>query len=633
MPSILLPASKRQVQATALLLCLAAGANGFQQVKPLASGAARSTTLPGRIAELAYRDDKFAEDHVTKTRDSKPLISKEVVLELNLTEEEVEEALLNDNQKQQQLPREDREVEKTTAFPDDYKVTLEDERQLVSNAAQTKTLALSEKDIPALPSLADYRKFCLPALGLLLSGPLLSLVDTAFVGVGSTSAELAALGPATALFDVLSWTLSFLNVVTTNMYSSALAKGSQEEAEGTVRTGSRVALACGTAVMTTLIVFCKPILTAYMGPQAAATPGILTGACTYLGIRALSMPTFLLAGVLQSALLGRKDSVTPLKAIGYSTIVNVLGDYLCVNALGMGVKGAAIATTASQWVATLALLFPARRKLTEEGKLRLMNFKRKSAVSIRSFLSLAGPVLALLVGKLAAFGFLTQAAASVPGQPIPLASHQIILSLFLFLCPFVEVINQTAQAFLPAFYAPVKDHVTRMKQLNPNYNADEDTVVQKWKAASKKVSNGYLKSCLLVGATVATAGSIIPSSLGQLLTQDVAVQNALKPLAKFLWSATLLMGPMSATEGILLAANKTWFLATMYSVSTAIFPYVLLNFGSSSIASIWLSFSLFQAYRATMQTIKVTGFSPKKILSKATQIVTAPFISVQGQFA
>jgi len=330
-------------------------------------------------------------------------------------------------------------------------------------------------------------------------------------------------------------------------------------------------------------------------------------------------------GVLQSALLGAKDSVTPLKAIVYSTIVNVLGDFILVSHLGMGLKGAAIATTAAQWAATLALVISARKKLMTKGRLGLFNVKEKSAITVKKFMSFAAPVVTLLAGKLGVFGFLTQAAARVPGQPTPLASHQLILSLFIFLCPFVEVINQTAQTYLPPFYAPVKDHVAKMKQYNDHYDETKDAVVQKWQAASNKVSSGFLKSCFLVAAIVATAGAAVPKSMGHLLTGDVAVQEAIKPLAKFLWWSTLLMGPMSASEGILLARHKTWFLAIMYMISTAIFPYAVMTFGASSVAAVWTCFSVFQGYRATVQTLRVLDMSPRKVWNRATKIVAAPF--------
>ena len=58
---------------------------------------------------------------------------------------------------------------------------------------------------PEVPSLAQYRKFALPCLGLWIAGPLLSLVDTAFIGLSGPASQsaqqLAALGPATTFFD------------------------------------------------------------------------------------------------------------------------------------------------------------------------------------------------------------------------------------------------------------------------------------------------------------------------------------------------------------------------------------------------------------------------------------------------
>lgn len=77
-------------------------------------------------------------------------------------------------------------------------------------------------------------------------------------------------------------------------------------------------------------------------------PALLDSAVAYVKIRAFSLPTSLLLGVVQSALLGAKDSVTPLIAILYSTIVNVVGDFFLVKIFGMGLRGAAIATLLAQ---------------------------------------------------------------------------------------------------------------------------------------------------------------------------------------------------------------------------------------------------------------------------------------------
>eukprot|EP00977_Amphora_coffeiformis_P010014 scaffold2353_cov167-Amphora_coffeaeformis.AAC.5 len=182
---------------------------------------------------------------------------------------------------------------------------------------------------PEVPSLEQYRKFALPCLGLWIAGPLLSLVDTAFIGLSGapsqSAQQLAALGPATTFFDGATYLFAFLNVATTNLYSSALAKNNDDtkspDAEGVIRTAAQVSINCGIGIMIFLFAVCRPLLALYIGDQASSTPGLLDAAVSYVTIRALSMPTTLLLGVLQAALLGAKDSVTPLIAILYSTIV------------------------------------------------------------------------------------------------------------------------------------------------------------------------------------------------------------------------------------------------------------------------------------------------------------------------
>ena len=128
-----------------------------------------------------------------------------------------------------------------------------------------------KKPPPSLPTWKQFQAFALPCLGLWIAQPLLSLVDTAFVGLSGaaeTSAQqLAALGPATTFIDGSTYLFAFLNVATTNLYSSARAqRGEQsEKAESVVRTASRVALKCGVGLMIFLLAFARPLLALYIG--------------------------------------------------------------------------------------------------------------------------------------------------------------------------------------------------------------------------------------------------------------------------------------------------------------------------------------------------------------------------------
>lgn len=142
-----------------------------------------------------------------------------------------------------------------------------------TNVPRGGAINVSKRPPPPLPTMADYRKFALPCLGLWVSQPLLSLVDTAFVGLSGlpsqSASNLAALGPATTFFDGATYLFAFLNVATTNLYSSALAqRGEQsDQAEGVVRTASRIALRCGFGIMLFLLAFARPLLALYIGKQ------------------------------------------------------------------------------------------------------------------------------------------------------------------------------------------------------------------------------------------------------------------------------------------------------------------------------------------------------------------------------
>ena len=126
-------------------------------------------------------------------------------------------------------------------------------------------------NVDPLPTMKDYRKFAVPCLGLWVAGPLLSLIDTAFVGLSGdpslSAAQLAALGPATTFFDGATYLFAFLNVATTNLYSSARAQYGEDnpKTESVVRTAARISLICGFIVMGLLMKYSRTLLGIYIG--------------------------------------------------------------------------------------------------------------------------------------------------------------------------------------------------------------------------------------------------------------------------------------------------------------------------------------------------------------------------------
>lgn len=469
--------------------------------------------------------------------------------------------------------------------------------ELVSlKASNGGSVNAGDTNPPPQPTLKDLYKFALPCLGLWISGPLLSLVDTASVGLtakpGMGAFELGALGPATTFIDGSTYLFAFLNTATTNLYASSLARNTGDEkrsklaSDAVVRTAAKISLFCGFGIMSLLFWKGEFLLSLYVGAEAAKN--ILEPATKYVLIRALSMPTALLAGVVQSALLGAKDSVTPLIAVAASTIVNIIGDGGLVVGLKMGSTGAAIATLLAQWAGTIAMFRPAIKKLLVKST---QEEKEEHKVTSKSFLAFAAPVLTLVLGKIAAFGMMTHVAASLPVETAgtaALASHQIVLSLFFFVSPFLEVISQTAQTFLPQYYV-------------------EDTPV--FRSEAQALATRLLRLGICVGGGVALVAASIPRFFPFILTNDAIVRSSVKPLALPLFLASLLTAPVAVSEGILLARRELKFLASVYTLSTIAFPFGLFKLKTSGgpVSNVWYGFVLFQLFRGLFFTSKLWG--------------------------
>lgn len=195
---------------------------------------------------------------------------------------------------------------------------------------------------------------------------------------------------------------------------------------------------------------------------------------------------------------------------------------------------------------------------------------------------------------------MTNSAAAVPGQPTPLASHQIILSLFFFASPFLEVISQTAQTFIPGYLAPVSDHIGKRKAIDLSYDPTQDKLVNPWNRAAYDVGNSLLKIGFSVGVVISSLAAMVPAFRGGLLTSDTTVKEAVKPLAKYLFVGAFLTAPVAVSEGILLARRELKYLASIYLISTALLPSALVRVKmvGGNVEQVWACFAIFQLFRA-----------------------------------
>ena len=262
-----------------------------------------------------------------------------------------------------------------------------------------------------------------PALAALVADPLLSLVDTAFVGrLGRV--ELAALGVDTALFTMAFAVCNFLAFVTTPMVSQSLGRGDRAGAGRVVSQAMVTAMGLG---VVGVVVFwtASGALVGLMQASAEVT----TPAVEYLRIRALALPAALLNLVSHGIYRGYQDTRTPMWVSVGVNAFNAALDPVLIFGLGWGLAGAGWATVTAQWLGVGCFFLLLSRRASAEG----WSARGTRWGELLRFWGM-GAVLALRTLFLVLALTLSVAAAARVGT-VEVAAHQIMVGVWA-LCSF-----------------------------------------------------------------------------------------------------------------------------------------------------------------------------------------------------
>jgi MATE family multidrug resistance protein len=279
-------------------------------------------------------------------------------------------------------------------------------------------------------------RLAIPALGALAADPLVSLVDTAFVGrLGSV--ELGALGVNAAVFAVAFALFNFLAYGTTPLVAAAWGRGDREEASRVVTQAIGFALVIGATATIFLEVMWQPVLEAMQ-----AGPDLLQSAGEYLRIRSLAAPAVLLITVGHGAYRGMQDTRTPLLVtIGFN-LINLVGDPLLIFVAGWGLRGAAVATVVAQWVGAIGFLVLLNKRRQHLGL--PIHLPRLS--EFRQLATVGSELIARTAGLLAVFTVAAALAARLGTKTV--AAHQIAAQVWLFLALVLDSLAIAAQALV-----------------------------------------------------------------------------------------------------------------------------------------------------------------------------------------
>lgn len=360
-----------------------------------------------------------------------------------------------------------------------------------------------------------------PALGALAIDPLVSLVDTAFVGrLGPV--PLGALGVNVSVFSLAFVVFNFLAYGTTPLVSDALARGHREEAARTVLQALTLAVLLGLTGASLLVVLAEPIAAA-MGADGE----LLAPTLTYLRIRALAAPAMLLVTAGHGAFRGYGDTRTPLLVTIVLNLVNLVLDPILIFGLGWGIAGAAWGTVAAQWTGALAFLALVGRlgvRLAVPRPTELLPLLRVGSIlSLRTF---------ALIGSLT----VATAVATRFGAGV-VAAHHVTHQVWSFLALVVDALAIAGQILVARHLA----------------SGD--------RGALRAVAHRLLGAGVLLGTVLGVLLWLGRRVVPLLLTDEVAVLA----LVDRVWPIVAILQPINAAvfvwDGIFLGAKQFRFTA------------------------------------------------------------------------
>lgn len=274
----------------------------------------------------------------------------------------------------------------------------------------------------------------LPALAALAADPLLSLVDAGFVaGLGAPA--LAALGINGAVFGFAFVVFNFLAYATTPLVAQAIGRNEPEQAQTVIARAFWLAIGLGAIAGGLMIATARPIV-----GLLQAGPDVVGPAVGYLRVRALAAPAVLIVTAGHGAFRGFHDTRTPLMVALGTNLIHAALDPLLIYAVGLGVRGAAIASVIAQTVAAIWFWRLLRRRI---GPVHLGRTRWRE---IRPFLHTGGllTLRTMLLVLTASVG--TATAARVGTNQV--AAHQVVRESWFLSAMLVDGLAIAAQALV-----------------------------------------------------------------------------------------------------------------------------------------------------------------------------------------
>ena len=210
-------------------------------------------------------------------------------------------------------------------------------------------------------------RLAVPTIMSMLVTSFYNMADTFFVGKLDTQST-AAVGVVFSLMAILQAVGFMFGHGSGNYISRKLGEGETEEAEKMSAVGFFSSFFAGIVIMISCIFFIKPLAYAL-----GSTPTIYPYTVAYLRIILFGAPAMTASLVLNNQMRFQGSAFYAMIGIVSGAVINIILDPVLIFACGMGVAGAALATTISQYISFGFLLI----MVTKGGNIRIRfrNFK------------------------------------------------------------------------------------------------------------------------------------------------------------------------------------------------------------------------------------------------------------------
>lgn len=449
-----------------------------------------------------------------------------------------------------------------------------------------------------------------PALGALALDPVLSLIDTAFIGRLGDSEPLAGVGIASIVLSMSFSTFNFLAMATTPLVARALGSQSmtssdtrssrsvknagrtdatspmlqsslsdRDEEKGStsriISAGIYLSVMIGCIAGSTLFLNAVPLCRAL-----GASPGVLPHAVAYLRARVAVFPFVLTSFVGNGSFRGLKDTRTPFAIALVANAVNLVLDPILIFSCGLGAQGAAIATSVSQVVAvTLMLMSMIRRK-----RLYIVDLLRIPKVQDVVPLLRAGAALTVRTFSILGTVAYATATASTLGSA-SMAAFEITRQLFVFHAMILDSIAAAAQALV------------------------SNLMAQKSFMQARRVANRTLQLGALFGSFIGIAAVTSGAALPGIFTRSRETRDLTVSCIRIACLCTPLNGSVFALDGILAATRDYSYmaLAIAFAGFLAVSALTVVRWVGGGVAAVWAALNVLMMARGLVLFARYCG--------------------------